>query len=231
MKPQTAILKLRLRLNKLHSSDYDNIADWVAVEAVNKAGLEITRRSIKGLNSLQASAEETVFQIDDLQFLVKTQKLQGQNHKRYFESGTLPSDYLAYVRLTPYCSTETCNTVPLDSRLREEANAEVLLQDWSHKPSLEWNQGFHTLAGNRVKVYHDGAFYVDHVDLTYYRKPKRMDIHGYVHEDGTDSRNQDLEFPDPLAEIIIDYAAAVLAGDMESASQYQVTKGRAEENT
>jgi hypothetical protein len=42
-------LKIKQRLNKLASFDYDNIESWQIQEAFNKAQLEWTRRVIHGL--------------------------------------------------------------------------------------------------------------------------------------------------------------------------------------
>jgi hypothetical protein len=229
MKPQTAILKLRLRLNKIHSSDYDNIPDYAAVEAINKVALEITRRIARGVNHLQQSAEETVFTIDDINFLLKPADLAVIYHRLYAESDPLPSDYLYHNRVTPIVTKGTCSSVPITSHIREEANADLLLNDWAQAPSLDWDQTFHTLAGGKIKVYTGGDFFVEKVKLNYYRKPIPMDIEGYTHEDSTPSASHDLEFNDDLANIIIDEAASVIAGDIES-NAFQPTKGRAEEN-
>ena len=50
MDVNTTILKIKQRLNKLDSSDYDNIQCWQIREAVNKAQLEWIRRQIHGVN-------------------------------------------------------------------------------------------------------------------------------------------------------------------------------------
>lgn len=229
MKPQTAILKLRTRLNKIHSSDYDNVPDWSAVEAINKAALEISRNTLQG-NRQQPSREETVFRVDDLQFLLKPAKVEGTNTNPKFFEAKLPADYLWYDRLIPLGSKGDCKGQMLISKLREEVNVPELLRDWAIKPDWEWRSTFHTLLGNKVRVYTNNEFSVDYLDMVYYRKPKKMDIAGYTHEDGTDSQNVDLEFKDDLAEVIIDYAASIIAGDIESLNQSQINSQRSQLN-
>jgi hypothetical protein len=230
MSPQTAVIKLRLRLNKSHSSDYDNIQDYAAVEAINKAAKEWARRTVYGLNQEQAGAEETRQRIDDIQFLLKPYKLGGRNHKNYFDSNLFPDDYLAYSRIIPYAFNETCSDIPLKSYLKEEANIPTLLADWSWQPDIEWRQSLHTIQGNKIRVYTDD-FKINDIDLIYYRFPKEMDIEGYTHETGRDSTNVDLEFKDDIAEIIIDEAASIIAGDIESVNAVELTKQRATQNT
>lgn len=229
MTPRLAIIKLRLRLNKSHSSDYDLIADWKCVEAINKVALEITRNCIAGYTQAQDGAEETRIRVDDLQFLLKPAVLKGINKKQFFEA-ELPEDYLWYSRVTPYVYKDDCKNQIIDSDFVEEANVGDLLQDWSTQPSFEWRQTFHTLVDNHVRVYTNGEFEVNNADIIYYRKPVKMDINGYKHEDGRESIDVDLEFKDDLAEIIIAEAAALIAGDIESVNQLQINKENSKTN-
>lgn len=231
MKPQTAIIKLRTRLNKLHSSDYDNIPDWVAVESINKAALELTRDAVAGRNPTQEGAEETRLRVDDLQFLLKpVPKFKGNDDKELFFEGNLPEDYLYFNRIMPKASKGNCSGQDIISRLREEANVPELLNDWSWQPDWGWRHSFHTVINNKLRIYKNGQFNIDYVDFVYYRKPKKMDIFGYTHEDGTDSEDVDLEFKDDLAEIIIDYAASIIAGDIESVNQAQTLAAKGKTN-
>lgn len=231
MKPQTAIIKLRNRLNKSHSSDYDNIMDWVAVEAINKAALEIMRSAIRGTNMLKEGDEETRVKIDDLQFLLKSvSNFTGNDNNPAFFEAKLPEDYLYWKRIIPIAKRKNCHDQPLRSDLVEEANVPEYLQDFLRKPNWDWRETFHTLLGNKLRIYKDGQFNIQKVDLVYYRAPKKMDILGYTHEDGTPSINQDLEFKSDVAEIIIDYAASIIAGDNESLNAAQITGQRTQAN-
>lgn len=230
MKPQTAILKLRTRLNKISSSDYDNIEDWAAVEAIHKSALEITRNIIHGNTKMQDGVEETSFRITDLQHLLVSTKLKGNNiYSQYYE-GKLPKDFLWYSTVEPIVSKGDCTNKKIISNLREQANANVLLEDYNSRPSFEWRETFHTLLDNKIRIYTANEFDINEVILYYYRKPIKMDIYGYTHEDGTVSQNVDLEFKDDLAEIIIDNAASIIAGDIESINQNQINSQRTQIN-
>lgn len=230
MTPQTSIIKLRLRLNKLHSQDYDNIEDWKAIEAINKAALEWTRKQIHGSNRTQEGDEETRVRVDDLQFLLTEKKIEGNNKELFFESDTVPSDYLWFKNIIPTASSGHCSGVLLESTLIEESNVPVYLFDWSMSPSFDFRQTFHTIVSNRIRIYTNGDFLIDSAQLMYYRRPAKMDIAGYTHEDATISSNKDLEFKDDIAELIIDEAASILAGDVENYNTAQNTKQRADNN-
>ena len=50
MNNATLQLKLKQRLNKLDSQDFDNIEPWQMIEAFNKAQVEWCRRNLHGGN-------------------------------------------------------------------------------------------------------------------------------------------------------------------------------------
>jgi len=229
MTPQIAYLKLKYRLNKLDSQDYDNISLINAVEAINKAAIDWCRRQVHGMNAMREGDEESRMRMDDLQVLLKPKTLLGVNKKLFFESETLPSDYLWYKRILPNYSKGECKSKTFKSILVEEANVPDLLEDDDWKPSFDWKQSFHTLVNNKIRVYTNNDFFVNKIDLVYYRNPIKMDIIGYEHIDGTPSINVDLEFKDDVAEIIINEAAAIIAGDIESQNQLAINAKRVED--
>ena len=70
MNNATLQLKLKQRLNKLDSQDYDNIEPWQMIEAFNKAQLEWCRRNLHGNNPYKEGDEGSKKRIDDLQILL-----------------------------------------------------------------------------------------------------------------------------------------------------------------
>ena len=66
----TISLKIKLRLNKLASNDYDNIPDWQIIEAFNKGVVNWCRRNLAGTNILKEGDEASKRRIDDLQILL-----------------------------------------------------------------------------------------------------------------------------------------------------------------
>ena len=66
----TIQLKIKQRLNKLDSQDYDNLECWHIVEAFNKAQVEWCRRQLHGFNQFKEGDEQSNRRIDDLQILL-----------------------------------------------------------------------------------------------------------------------------------------------------------------
>lgn len=223
--------KIKQRLNKKDSSDYENLHCHQIVEAYNKAQLEWSRRQLHGTNTHTEGAESTITSVDDLQILLTPVALKGYNRDYYFITTEIPENYLRYNLLRVWGNKKNCTNQRMKSSLREEANSEDLLRDKNSRPDFNWRDTFHTLVGNKFKVYTDGQFTIPKVELTYYRKPKEIRIIGCDYLGTPSSSNVNPEFKDDIVEIIIDEAASILAGDMESVNQFQVTSSRGDKNT
>lgn len=224
-------LKVKERLNKLDSSDYDNIECWQVREAFNKAQLEWVRKQIHGNNQFAEGDEETKMRVDDLQMLLKQVTLKGiEKENLFFETEKLPNDYLYFKRLTPIANKEYCKGRRLKSTLREEANADEYLQDYSLQPSFDFEETFHTLIGNKIRVYTNNDFNVEKVKMIYYRQPRAIDFGNCEHLDGSAGQDIDPELKDDVLELIIDDTVSILAGDIESPNQFQIAKQRADIN-
>ena len=217
MNNQLILVKAKQRLNKKASFDFDNIEDWEIIEAFNKVQVEFVRRGAK-------QGEDTKQDLDDLQVVLQTVPLKGTNLPKYFQTTMLPDDYLSYKRISFEGSTPTCT----DKRafvvyLGEEANKDIYNADANRKPSFEWAETYTTILSNRIHIHTNGEFMVSNPTLTYYRRPKDIQIVGVVNPaTGIEStREQTCEFKDDIIELLIDEAVMVLAGDIESPFQVQ----------
>lgn len=225
-------LKIKLRLNKLASNDYDNIECWQIVEAFNKAQLEWVRRQLHGNNLFKEGDEGSKRRVDDLQILLTQKQLQGNNKKKYFESAVLPADYLQYKRVDAYAKSECCPERGITVYLAEEANADQLLRDIYRQPSFEWAETFCTMMSNKIRVYTDSKFSLSDCSLTYYRQPVRIQILGCVDPYTQQVTTVDVpcEFKDDIIEVLIDETVSIIAGDIESLNQFQRGTQQSERN-
>lgn len=216
-------IKIKQRLNKLASFDYDNLECWMVQEAFNKAQIEWARRQIYGMNIRKEGAEQSSGLIDDLQKLLMQKLMSSSKKDKFFESELLPADYLHFVRVDVKAKADCCPERDMTVYETEEANVGILLRDSNREPNFEWAETFVTLVGNRLRVYTENKFDVTQTSLTYYRLPKQVQFLGCTNPStGTVyTAAQDCEFTDDVAEILVDEAAAVLAGDIESMNQYQ----------
>jgi hypothetical protein len=220
----TILIKVKQRLNKLASDDYDNIQDWQIIEAFNKGQVDWCRRNLHGLNIVKEGDEQSTRRIDDLQPLLITTPLVMNNKQTYFESNTIPVEFFQWKRLSAKATSECCpKPRPLVIYLAEQANVDELLRDVNKKPSFDWGETFATVKGNKIQIYTNGEFDVAGVEFTYYRQPIRIEIAG-VKDPYTGlvpTIDIPCEFKDDLTELLIDECAKIIAGDIESMTQMQ----------
>ena len=227
----TIVIKVKQRLNKLDSQDYDNIECWQVVEAFNKAQVEWVRRQLHGINIVKEGDEQSTRRIDDLQLLLGTINIpfiQGD----ISSYSDLPTNYLQWKRVDVTAKKGCCDDRRMSVYLAEEGNLNQLLFDNAKRPSFEWAETFATLKNNKVNVYTNNEFDISSGALTYYRQPVRIEILGCVdpYTSTQTTTNVECEFKDDIVELLIDEAASVLAGDIESGNQFSRGTETAERN-
>ncbi len=234
MNNTTLQLKVKERINKLDSLDYDNIACWKIVESFNKAQIEWARRQIRGSNPFNDGDEGSVRRIDDLQKLLIDTPLQIIGKDLFYESLLeIPGNFLEYKRVDVYASDECCKEPrSMIVYLAEEDNRAQLLRDVNKKPSFEWGETFSTLIDNKIRIFTNNDFELEKARFTYYRKPVNIQIEGCRDPYTLDisPTNIESEFKDDIVELIIDEAVSILAGDIESVNQSSRGTQTAERN-
>jgi len=232
MKNTLLRIKFQQRLNKLASFDYDNIECWQIAEAYNKAQREWFRRQVHGLNSRKEASEQSLGLIDDLQKFVAFSELKGENKLLYCESKNIPNDYAYFIKIGITGKKDECKGRHFKIYLAEEANADILLTDPFKGPSFEWGETFATLSNNKFKIYTNDDFQVEDIFLSYYRKPLDVTFDGCINPaTGLINTDQISEFKDDIVELIIDEAVSIIAGDIESITQYQRSQANAQKST
>jgi hypothetical protein len=227
----TIEIKIKQRLNKLDSQDYDNIECWQIVEAFNKAQVEWARRQLHGINITKEGDEGSTRRKDDLQVLLNTEAL-SLTDKEYYYFGKLPEDYLQWKRVDAYAKQDCCEKRRMTVYFAEEGNLNVLLRDKAKQPNFEWAETFATLIGNTTHIYTDGKFEIQNANIIYYRQPIQIQIQGCVdpYTNLQSTQNVECEFKDDIIEVIIDETVAILAGDIESGNQFSRGTEAAERN-
>jgi len=228
---ETIILKVKQRLNKLDSQDYDNLETWEIIEAFNKAQVEWTRRQLHGLNIVKEGDEQSTRRKDDLQVLLDTVPA-VLNNQQIFYYTVIPNDYMQWKRIDVKAKNECCPDKPMMVYLAEEGNVSELLRDKSKQPSFEWAETFATMQNNKILIYTNNEFELDDAQLTYYRQPTRIEIAGIINPYTAVASTATVEsvFKDDIIELLIDETASILGGDIESPNQMSRGMQTAERN-
>ena len=228
----TITVKIKQRLNKLDSQDYDNLECWQIVEAFNKAQVEWSRRQLHGINITKEGDEQSTRRKDDLQVLLNKTTITNLTDKGDYSFLAIPNNYLQWKRVDVYAQKDCCDKRRMVVYLAEEGNVSILLRDKLKRPSFEWAETFATLIDDNINVYTNNEFNISEVDLTYYRQPRKIQIQGCVdpYTGVQSTANVECEFKDDIIEVIIDEAVSILAGDIESGNQFSRGSQQAERN-
>lgn len=225
-------IKIKQRLNKLASLDYDNLECWQIAEAFNKAQIEWTRRQLYSMNSRKEGAEQSSGLVDDLQKLMVHEELSMIENGIYYYS-SLPENYLHFVRTDAFAKTKCCEERRIIVYQVEEANVAIILDNDQKGPSFEWGETIATIMDGKLKVYTDNDFDITKCHLIYFRKPVEVEFKDCINiRTGlVFTTDVECEFNDDVAEIICDNAAMILAGDIESTMQYQREQAAVQANS
>ena len=231
MNNSTIQIKIKQRLNKLDSNDYDNIETWQIAEAFNKAAVEWSRRQLHGGNIYKEGDEYSKRRIDDMQVLLEELPLTGVQSTEYFETTNFPiDDYLEFKRVGAYFKNECCPKRQAKVYLSEEANVELILRDPLKRPDFEWAETFCTILGNKIRIYNNDEFNIVDPILTYYRRPTYIQVTGTLdsYTGLISTVDVESEFKDDIVELILDEAASIISGDIDNYDQMQVAQQAAE---
>ena len=219
----TAIQTIKQRLQKQDTNFNSNILDLEYQDAIRKGLNDWLRRQHHGFNQFKEGDEETEQRVDDLQVLLTSIPISVNNRGLYVETQKLPANYRYYKRITPIVSKGNCSKVTLKSTFVEESNIDDYLKDWTFKPSFDFEETFHTMASNKVRIYHNNDFTINEAVLTYYRNPAPISC---LKKD----YDKVWEWKEDVAEQIIDEAVKVLSGDIGDEGSYTLANTRIEAN-
>jgi hypothetical protein len=232
MTNETLKLKVKQRLNKLDSSDYDNIMPWQIIEAFNKGQSNWCRRNLVGTNVSKIGDEGNTRRIDDLQVLLTSKVLNLSKKDLFYISGKLPNDYFMFKRISAKAKKECCDNRRMMIYLGQEGNVEELLRDFNKKPSFEWSETFATFFNNKIKIFTNNDFTVEEAELMYYRQPRKIQMLGISDPySGTVSLSEQIcEFKDDMVELFIDECVKIISGDIQDSTSNQIADNSVETN-
>lgn len=196
-------LKFTDRVNTLSSNHGQSVGGLRQfVDCINEAQYSLLTEAL--------SVDEATDDIQELlQVYADSKELNGISHLKYNDF-KLPEDFEHYKGVWATGKFGDC-TLDIDVQLRRLGEASILYNDEMYEPSLEWQETFATLIGDKLRVYTKG--FTVKVTLDYYRTPRFIDIEGY-NVDGVNSQNIDPELKGRHLERLIDRAARIHLRDV-----------------
>jgi len=234
-------LDIDLKLNKQASVEHQSIPNENKIVFLNQAQIKLIKKKVNTNNNYQLGFDAFLKRYEDLQGLVVPYTALnvtdvGDKLNSYTADITaLPVDkkYLfpidIYVLADQGCCTDRLLNV-ID--IVRHADITRLFYESNWMPNFAWQETLATISDNKIYVYSDESksFTINKLYLSYLRYPRKIDIAGYFHLDGTASSDVDCELPEYLRDELVDLAIKEIAMATENQTAVQYTIQRNKEN-
>lgn len=142
----------------------------------------------------------------------------------------LPEDYLDISSAYAFASKGDCKSKKISLWQFKDDNYSEIVFNTNDKPSFEFEESPYILSSGKIEVFKDD-FDIEKVILSYYQYPKKVDIEGYIHGDGTASTNIDPNFDDKIVNKIISMTVEDFQRNYQDQLGFQMGKDRILTNT
>ena len=204
-------------VNRNATNNNINVDKFRFISLYNKVSVEYVSWILEKRN------EDVIRHISPLLILEKP--LKAKEHKPSHSLFTLPTDYFDMSNLHVTATKGDCKGEKIYTFEVKSENIEELLSDSSNKPSFRFRETFYFTSNNAVAVYKDD-FTLDQVNLSYYRYPKQVDIAGYIHTDGSSSKDIHPEFDDKVVHKILTAMAKQFAATNGDQLAFQMNQAK-----
>lgn len=135
----------------------------------------------------------------------------------------LPDDYLWFSNIQGTFKQGECTVEDFLMWEVKNENVHELSGDFNNKPSFDFRETFYSIGEDSVAVYEDD-FRTVALRMTYYRRPRKVDIAGYIRADGSSSSNIDPEMDDLFVEKVLNMMTKQFDLNERELDKYQFDK-------
>jgi len=228
------------RLNKLSTNANQFISVEDKILALNNAQDLVVLRKIGSNNPSKLGLDGFKKRYQDLQFLCENPedhnfilKLKDKYLNKWVVDITKVSPkFMFYLDSYIIADKGDCKdrVIYANGDLIKHTDITILLQNNNYKPSFEYQETIVDIATDELHYYTDGTFSPKKVYLSYIRYPKKIDVEGYIHFDGSESSTEDCELEDYLKYDLLDIAVEQLAMYTTNEPAIRDSKIRQQEN-
>jgi hypothetical protein len=222
-----------LKLNKVATNEHQNIPLEDKLIALNDAQINLIKTKFSENNLYKAGLDSFQKRYNDLEVLVeKNGALDLEDESTLLNSWSadlnkLNPKYMLGVPGSEYITANKgeCKNLPLFINQVRHGDISVALKNTNMAPSFEYQEVPGVISSHKWQIFTDGTFTPKKLFLWYIRYPEKVDYEGYIHLDGTPSRNINSELPYYLKEELVDVAVKSLAlytGNQGAAQAAQV---------
>jgi len=218
MSIQEAYKRFLLKINKNDTDNEIRISTAEFVYMFNEMSLVWLGEKING-----KAGTDSINDIQEL--LVEELELSNFNEAKGHNDFLLPEDFQHFSSAIALAERNGCEK-ELEVYNIKPKEKNTWLKDDMNNPSFDWEETISIISGDRIQVY-KSDFDVTGLNLSYYRKPRVVDIEGYKHIDGkTLSTNIDPDLSNSNVNEIINRCALEVAVNYKNGETFQLDQQR-----
>lgn len=215
------LYRLDQRLNRLATSDHQQVYEEDKLIALNHAQIALIKRKVGQNNIYGLGLDSFKKRYHDLQNLIvpfEEVSLLQAGPAFLFELGDLKSKCMFLCEMYALGSKDNCsNRVIVATDLVKHGDLNLTLVNTNTAPSFEYQETIAQLSDNKVLLYTDGSFSLNKAFVSYLRYPNKISTANFVDFDGT-TGHQDCELVDYLEDELLDLALLELGFNTENQS-------------
>jgi hypothetical protein len=144
------------------------------------------------------------------------------NHIHY----KVPEDYFQILAGNSYSNvTKGSCTGIIYNYFKKPNDFNTQIEDKFLRPSFEWERGLGEIFSHGIVIY-TGDFTVQNTYIAYFKTPPKIDMEGYIHIDGTPSKNIDPQISDYLVGQVIDRVVVEVTREFSDQLGFQLAETR-----
>jgi hypothetical protein len=214
---QEAYKRFLLKISKNDTGDSIHIGQAEFVFNFNE-------QAVIWLND-KLSQKSATSDINDIQeLLVENLELSNFKETKDHNDFQLPDNFYHYVTASALAERDGCEkTIEVHNIKPKDKN--TWLKDDMNNPSFEWEETISVITNKTIQVY-KSDFDIIGLDLSYYRKPIKVDIEGYLHTDRTPSKTIHPDLSDENVNEIINRCALEVDASYKYGEAFQLDQQR-----
>lgn len=223
---EETVYNFKLKADKLDSKAAANIQLPAIIVLLNEGMMNMLIKRYGGKNTAYRTAfEEVQKRRDEFQkLIVPDEELTASEVNKFVYTADLTTTkqrYLFLLRANMQATKGKCVNRKLKGRLTETDDLDLVEDSPLEDSSFEWGDCIYRLAEDKIRMRSDGTFLIKKATIDYLRYPKKMDMVGYEHFDGSASTNVECELPEFLIpnvvnEALVTYAAGFSGNDIQA---------------
>jgi hypothetical protein len=237
---QDLLFNFDTKANRLSNLRGQFIPNETKIDLLNRAQIKLVLRKIDPNNVYQLGMDAFAKRYEDLQNLqVNYEKLSlTATPGDLLHSYSIPFTSMSYKMLIPInayvlATKGNCKNRMLDViNFMKHADIRMLLKSPHYQPSFKYQETLGDISANTIAIYSDpeNTFTITDLFISYLRYPKKVDITGYIHLDGTPSTTEDCELESYLQDELLDIAITEYADATANQELSQYSRLRTKEN-